>query len=124
MKPKVLPPTLREKDRYIVFEVISDGDFTLEDLIKATRISFLSLFGELGLSECGIRFLRNLYDEKNKRGVIRCVHNKIEEVRTALAFIRKVNEVNVIVRVLGITGTVKSARKKFLGQTNLIGYGE
>ena len=114
-KPKPLPLSLREKDRYLVFEVIASADFSYDDLVKSVWFTLLSFLGELGASRCEIRFIRNLYDAKRKRGVIRCAHNRIEEVRASLSLVKRIGNACAIIRVLGVTGTIKSARKKFLG---------
>jgi ribonuclease P/MRP protein subunit POP5 len=123
-KPKILPPTLRGKKRYIVFEVISEGDFNYEDLSRAIWFASLSFLGELGVSMCEIKLIKNLYDYKNKYGVIRCAHDKLEYVRAALAFVTKISNINVIIKVLGVTGTIKSAKRKFLGYTDLESFGD
>lgn len=123
-KPKLLPPSMRERERYIVFEVISKGDFSYDELSRSIWFTTLAFLGELGASSCGIKLIRNLWDERTKRGVIRCFHNKIEEIRSALTMIRKIGNEDVIVHVLGVTGTIKSAKRKFLGHYYLNDFGE
>lgn len=118
-KPKILPPTLREKDRYIVFEVISESPINYQDLSKAIWFSSASLLGDLGSAESQARLVKNLYEEKSQKGIIRCRHDKTEQVRAALAMIRKIGGKESIVKVLGITGTIKSAKNKYLGYTDL-----
>ncbi len=122
-RPKLLPPSMREKERYIVFEVISEGNFSYDELSRSIWFTALTFLGELGVSSCGIKLIRNLWDERSKRGVIRCFHNKIEEVRAALTMIRKIGNANVLIHVLGVTGTIKSARRKFLGHYYLSNFG-
>jgi len=123
-KPKMLPPTLRGKKRYIVFEVISEGDFDYKELSRAVWFASLSFLGELGTSACEIKMIKNLYNSREKKGVIRCAHDKLEYVRAALAFVTKVSNMNVIIKVLGVTGTINSAKRKFLGYVDLETFGE
>lgn len=118
-KPKILPPTLREKERYIVFEVISESPIEYSELSKAVWFTSASLLGDLGSAESHPRIIKNIYSEKTQRGIIRCRHDRTEQVRAALAMIRKIGGKDSIVKVLGITGTIKSAKNKYLGYTDL-----
>lgn len=117
--PKFLPPTLKERERYIVFEIISDEAVEYRDFSKSVWFSALSLLGELGVAESQVRIIKNLYDSKTQRGVIRCRHDRTEHVRSSLALIKKIGNANAIIKVLGITGTIKSAKNKYLGYTDL-----
>ncbi|MEM7826877.1 MAG: Rpp14/Pop5 family protein [Candidatus Aenigmatarchaeota archaeon] len=123
-RPKILPPTLRMKERYIVFEVLSENQIEYNDLVKAVWFSCLSFLGELKTSESEIWVIRNLYNTRSQQGVIRCRHDMTEYVRTALALINKIGNNNVIIKVLGITGTISSAKRKFFGYTDLEDFGE
>lgn len=118
-KPKTLPPVLRENERYIVFEIISDLDIEYEEFAKAFWIACLSFLGELYTSEAEIKIIKNLYNPRTKQGVIKCRHDMTEYVRASIAFINKIGNKDAIVRVLGITGTINSAKRKYLGFTEL-----
>ena len=122
--PKKLPPSLRTKKRYIVFEIISEHPVEYIDFVNAFWDSMLSLSGELGSSENNVWIIQNLYDKKNQRGVIRCRHDRVEYVRSSLASMQIIGESKSIVRIPGVTGTVKSARSKYLGFRNLRDFSE
>ena len=47
-KLKILPPTLRDKKRYIAFEVIFQGEMTREDIINTLLDASLYLHGAHG----------------------------------------------------------------------------
>ena len=115
-QPKILPPTLRSQKRYIVFEVISDGKITYGDLVSAIWNSMLSFLGELGSSEAKTWIVQNLYKEEEQKCVIKCRHDYVEQVRAVLSLIQMVGETRATVRILGVTGTIKSARTKYLGE--------
>ncbi|MEA3229666.1 MAG: Rpp14/Pop5 family protein, partial [archaeon] len=102
------------RERYIVFEILSDKTFGLEDAVKAIWSSLLQLFGEAGVSAFHVWIPSNLYNKKRNTGIVRCSHNYVQQVRSALALIRKIDENPVIVKTLGVTGTIKSAKAKFL----------
>jgi len=118
-KPKLLPPTLRTNERYIIFNVLSESPIAYKDLVKSIWFSCLSFLGELKMSECELWVIRNLYNQKTQRGVIRCRHDMTEYVRTSLALIKQVGNINVIIKVIGVTGTIKSAKRKYLDFTDL-----
>jgi len=110
-----MPPTLRERRRYIVFEVMSEREIDKRELLKEIWNSVYSLYGDVGASKSKIWLIG--YDEKKGtdigigRGILRCAHDKVEEVRAALACIHSVNDARVGIRVIGISGTIKGATR-------------
>ncbi|MFH1432697.1 MAG: Rpp14/Pop5 family protein [archaeon] len=119
MRLNPLPPTLRDNQRYIVFEIISKEDIAFENLVNAVWNTSLQLFGDVGTSKFKMWVPSTFFDKSRKKGIVRTTHNSVEEVRAVLASIRQIEGVNVIMYVLGVTGTIKSARTKFLGLMNL-----
>ncbi|MBI5347665.1 MAG: ribonuclease P protein component 2 [Candidatus Aenigmarchaeota archaeon] len=114
-KPKFLPPILRLPKRYIVFEVISEKPVGYGDVSAALWESMLEFLGELSSSETRIWFVKNLYSMEKQRGIIKCAHSCVEQVRAAMALVQVVGESKAVFRVIGVTGTIKSARTKYLG---------
>jgi len=114
MESKRLPPSLRAKARYVVFEVVSEGHVVFEDVQKAIWNAITEWLGEMGSSESRIWIVKNLYNDDKQIGVIKCAHDKVEHMRTSLAFVKIIGETRVAIRVLGVTGTIKSARLKYL----------
>lgn len=119
MKLNTLPPTLRETARYMVFEIISNKEVGLQDFVDALWASSLALFGEAGASRFSLWVPQNLYDAGRKRGIVKCSHLSVENVRAALAAVRQIAGEPAAIRVLGTTGTILSAKKRFLGITDL-----
>jgi ribonuclease P/MRP protein subunit POP5 len=109
----ILPPTLREKERYLIFELMSKEEHELADIVNAIWSTSLQLFGEVGTSSFNLWIPSNLYDKKRKKGIIKCNHTSVEEVRMILASITEVRTDKVAFSVLGVTGTIKSAKSKF-----------
>lgn len=103
----LLPPSLRGRRRYLVFEVISEREIDKKALLKEIWNSVYSLYGDAGASESRIWLME--YD--GGEGILRCAHDKVEEVRAALACIHSVNETRVGIRVIGISGTIKGATR-------------
>jgi len=118
-KPKPLPPSLRGRRRYIAYQVLSEDKFILQDLINSIWHSLLNLLGELGASQADIWIVKDTWDEKKQIGIIRCSHDNVEQVRTSLALIERIGDVRVIVKVLGISGSIKATKMKFFTETKL-----
>lgn len=118
-KPKILPPSLRQKKRYIVFKVLSEKPIEYIELVQSIWRSFLNFLGELKTSELNIWIMKNLFDQKMQRGLIRCSHKEVEYIRGALALIEEAGEIKILIKVEGVTGTIKSAKKKYLGYKDL-----
>lgn len=109
----ILPPTLREKERYIIFDLMAKDEHELADVVNAIWSMSLQLFGEVGTSSFSLWIPSNLYDKKRKRGIIKCSHTQVEQVRAVLATITEIKSQRVAFSVVGVTGTIKSAKTKF-----------
>lgn len=118
-EPKRLPPSMRSKARYVVFEIISELPVDFNDFVKALWNSAGELLGDLTASEARVWVVRNLYDQRLQRGVLKCAHDRVEHMRAALALVKAVGENRAIIHVVGVTGTIKAARNKYLGQPDL-----
>ncbi len=106
-------PTLRDKKRYMAFEVTSGQEINRAELSKEIINSAGSLFGDSGCSGMNLGLLS--YD--GKYGIVRCAREKTEETRAALACITRVQRVRLSILVLGISGTIRGAMEKFIQQT-------
>ena len=113
-EPKHLPPILRDRKRYIIFEIISEQPVEFGDFVSSLWNAMLSFLGEYGTAESKIWLIQNLYDSKSQRGIIKCGHDAVERVRGSLSVIQIVGETKCIVKVLGVAGTIKSAEDKYL----------
>ena len=116
-EPKPLPPSLRMHSRYLVFEIMSEEKVGYSDMVSAIWNSMLSLLGELETADAKMWLIQNLYEEENQRGVIKCRHDFVEKMRALLSLIQIVGEKRVAINILGVTGTIKSAKNKYLGNS-------
>lgn len=110
--PKPMLPILKERNRYIAFESISDSNFSRGDVIDAIWNSMLNFFGEIVTGKTGLWVMD--WDEKKQKGVLKANHKSIETVRTSLALVEGINGHRVIFNVLGVSGTIKKAREKYI----------
>lgn len=107
-----LPSSKRERNRYLVYEVLSDSPVKGEDMGKAIWKTALDFLGELGVSRSSLRVVD--FDENKQKGVIKVNHLSVEEARMVLALIKEVNKSKVALNVLGVSGILKKARSKWL----------
>jgi ribonuclease P/MRP protein subunit POP5 len=109
---KPLLPSLREKKRYLVFEIISKVQITdYAKVSEAVMQSCQDFLGILGMAKAGILILPDKY--RANKGILRVSHKCVNEVRAALAFVKKINNQDVIVRSCGLSGILKKAQQKF-----------
>lgn len=104
---KILPSTLREKKRYILFQLISEEPVAYEDLEQAVWNQFLDTFGELGVSKMGMWMIKNLYDHEKQTGVLRCNHKSVHQVIAGLGLIPRLGDARVMFKILKVSGTIR-----------------
>jgi len=105
---KTLLPTLKEKKRYLAFEVISKGKKApFSAVSEAIWTATLSFTGSKGAAEMGIHILSEKY--KQNKGLIRVTHNKLEELKASLPLVTHIQNEPVIVRSLGASGILAKA---------------
>jgi len=106
-KLKTLLPTLREKHRYIKFQVISEEPIVYADLEQAVWNTMLDFFGEDGVSKQSLWLIKNTYNSRKQIGIIRCNNKSVPEVVAGLGLISRLGDVRVIFKILKISGTIK-----------------
>ncbi|HOV82410.1 MAG TPA: Rpp14/Pop5 family protein [Methanothrix sp.] len=103
-------PVLRERRRYMAFEIEAEGEISSKELMGEIHSSQLSLFGDIGAGQNRLRLI--FFD--GRRGLLRFGHRREMETRASLASIRSVRGVRAALHTKGIAGTIKSAREKYL----------
>ena len=110
---KPLIPTLREKKRYITFEIISKNyDFGFKDLSDAIKHEFKELYGTDGEAKAGIIILSNKYNENTKRGIIRVNNKYLDKLKLSLAMVKNIRYTDVIIKTIIAAGMIKKASEK------------
>lgn len=114
-KLKPVLPSLREKKRYLVFEIISKEKISDVNLVSgAVWDCSLQLLGQLGAAKAGIMMLNNKWDAQSQRGIIKVSHKYVDVLKSALLFADKINNTDVIFRSIGVSGILKKAENKYL----------
>ncbi len=114
-KIKAILPSLKEKKRYLVFEISSKTKIknfkALSGLIWQNSQNFL---GDLGLAEAGMWILPDKWSEKAQRGMIRVNNKHVNKLKTSLALVDSFQGEEVVIRSLGVSGILKKAEAKYL----------
>ncbi|MBD3388205.1 MAG: hypothetical protein GF416_03925 [Candidatus Altiarchaeales archaeon] len=107
--PKPLKPTLRERNRYIVFEVISDSKPDRKSVVDAVWGSLLRLHGELGASRTSMWVMD--YDPEKKRGILKVNHSSVDVLKSSMAVVKEIRRQKAIINTVKTSGTLRKARE-------------
>ena len=114
-KIKPLMPTLREKKRYLVYEVISQNKINdAAHANKAIMDASKQFLGHLGMAKAGIIPLNDQWNNDRQRGVIRVNNKHTDHAKAAFTFIKSIDNNEVIVRSVGASGVLKKAQQRYL----------
>ena len=105
MATKALMPTLRERKRYLAFEVLAEKEVEWNQIKKAITLSMKDFVGVDGLAQAGILFIKN---NKNK-GVLRIAHTSLNKIKAAIIFITQIDNQRVIVKSIAASGMLNKA---------------
>lgn len=111
-KLKMLSPSLRERERYMKFKIISEEPIVYSDLETAIWQTLLEFYGELGVSQMSLRIVKNLYNEMDQNAVIKCNNKSVPKVIAGLGLITRLGESRVVFKMLKVSGTIKSLSLK------------
>ncbi|MBI4174017.1 MAG: ribonuclease P protein component 2 [Candidatus Aenigmarchaeota archaeon] len=111
--PRMLPPSMRPPKRYIVYQVISESPIVYGEFVNAVWTTAMEFLGELGASDANVWFVHNTYNPEKQAGIIKCRHDHVEKLRAVMSLISVVSESKCMIRILGVTGTIKSAKTKY-----------
>jgi|SRR3989338_7281742 len=113
-KIKSLLPSLREKKRYLVYEVISKSRFNdTVHVNKAVLDASKEFLGNLGMAKAGIIPINDQWNADMQRGVIRVNNRHVDELKASLVFARSVDGKEAIIRSIGASGILKKAKQKY-----------
>lgn len=100
---------MRRKRRYIAFELIGEASkrdisWTINHVLHTRKMEVDKTMRKLVL-----------YDMDSRRGLLRCGHRQVNEVKAAMLSIKNIGGKEASFVSLGVSGTIKAAKRKFLG---------
>lgn len=103
-------PVRSIRRRYLWVHIESEIQHTEEYVHKAIEDKIHFLYGVKGAAEMNYRLIEFYHDEQNL--IIRCNHNRLNEMRAVLAHISEINETPIRIDVKLVSGTIKTLKKK------------
>ncbi len=114
-KIKSLLPSLREKKRYLAYEVMSRNRFNdALNVNKAILEAAKELLGSVGMARAGIITMNDQWNEDMQRGIIRVNNRHVDDLKASLVFAGSIDGKEAIVRSVGASGILKKAKQKYL----------
>ncbi len=109
---KLLPSSLRSRKRYVAFRVYSDSDIKKSELVKEVWRNTIHFFGENIASDMNLWVMHY----NNSQGFLVCGHKHVGKVKAVMTLINNINGKRVHIIVLGVSGTIKALKRKFLNK--------
>ena len=113
-KIKSLRPSLREKKRYMVFEILSRQPVSESEASDAIWKGCLGHIGELGMAKAGITILHDRWRQDPQQGIIRASHTQTSHIRSALSLVREAGGKQATFSTIGMSGILDKASKNFM----------
>ncbi len=109
-KQKVNPlkPSMREKKRYMVYEIMSNQPVKGADKALITRIK--ELLGVFSASKAGVTSVK--YNSTKQRGVLRVDRKFVDQIRSCFVMIKNLNNQEVLIRTLRVSGMLNKAKEE------------
>ncbi len=110
MKLKILPASLREKNRYILFKIISEEPVEYSDLESAIWNTMLDFLGEYGVSNTSVWLIKDRWDKNSQTCIIKCNHLSVQAVIASLGLLGRLGDSRVAIKILKVSGTIKGCK--------------
>lgn len=119
MKP--LPKHLRPRWRYIALEVTtwSDVHISRESFQRELWYSGQNLLGDPGGADAVLSVVHYEFEAGMADVLVKVRREETDRARAAIACVHEVEDIDVGIRVLGISGTMRAAEENYLGRHEL-----
>jgi len=117
MKGKIKPllPSLRERKRYLAYEVISkDKFYDAMHVSKAILDAAKEFLGDSGVAKAGILAIDDKWSTNLQRGIIRVNNKHVDNLKASLIFVKNIEGKEVVVKSVGASGILRKAQQKYL----------
>jgi ribonuclease P/MRP protein subunit POP5 len=114
-KLKSLMPSLKEKKRFLVFEVVSNKpvkDF--KGLYQAIWQRSNEFLGKLETAKAGLWLLSDKWDEKKQKGILKVNNKYTDKIKAVFTMITDIGKQKIIIRSIGVSGILNKAEQKFM----------
>ena len=105
-------PSSRESKRYVIFRIHSEESLSYEPVKDAIWNSILNWLGEEDMAKANVRILKNLWNQREKKGFVQCSPKFVDSVKMSLSLIHQIGDSKVAFQTLRVSGTLKSGKEK------------
>lgn len=105
-------PSIREKKRYIVFRLHSNEPVAYQDAKNAIMNSINNWLGDNDMARARVWVIKNLWNQKEQSGFVRCSHRFVDELKVALGLVHQIGDQRVIIQSMHVAATIKSGKSK------------
>ncbi len=102
-------PVRSTRRRYLWIHLETDATLDADSLSNVIDAKIHYLYGVKGAVEMNLRLIEYIPDGKS--AIIRCNHNRLNEMRAVLAHISDIHGEPARIDVLRVSGTIKSLKK-------------
>ena len=102
-----LSPSLKQKKRYIVFEIISGDQFSISEVKKEVDAALLLFLGQLGMSKASPMLVKEKFN--NNKIILKVNHKWVDEAISAMLLVKTIKNKSVVMKSVITSGTLKKA---------------
>jgi len=104
-----LLPSLRQKKRYIVFEIVADKKFNFLEIKEEIEKAMLLFWGQFGMSKASPLVLKEKFSKEKQRFMVKVNHKHVDELKSALILCKSIKNIPIIIKSIITSGTIKKA---------------
>jgi len=119
---KLLMPSMREKSRYVAFEIITQNNRKIgfSEFSRSFSQRFMELAGEIEYAKANPYLMPDNFDEQLQRGIIRIERSYVELLKAALCTMKSIQTNgssvpygnNIIVKSIITSGSIRKAKER------------
>lgn len=108
MKP--LPPSIREKKRYMKFKVHAEKPVEFGEVVDAIWSSSLNYLGSKRTGEANHWVIKNQFSREEQTGIIKVEKSCLNDFRSALTLIDKIGGEEGFIEIKQVSGSIKNLK--------------
>lgn len=106
-----LLPSLRQKKRYVVFEVVADKKFSFPEVKEEVGRAWQQFWGDLGKARAVPLLLKEKFSQEKQRFLVKVNHKHVDELKAALTLSKSIKNTPIIIKSIITSGTLKKASR-------------
>ncbi|PSG99328.1 MAG: ribonuclease P protein component 2 [Nanohaloarchaea archaeon SW_7_43_1] len=108
MKP--LPPSIREKKRYLKFKIHAEKDVGFGEVADAIWDTSLNYLGSEKTGKANHWLIKNQFDKDRQTGIIKIRKSFLNNFRSSLAIIDEIGDKNGFIEIQSVSGSIKKLK--------------